>query len=134
MTRSSIKEYVEAIRGRYLRAGRKEKRQILDEFTKTTGYHLSASQAGRKSRYIGMNGDGRRRSGIRRGRRRVYGPQVVEVLNMAWEATDRLCSPDRSGKPFLGELVRVLKAQGDLSAQAGMKVAPEVIPTYRDTA
>jgi len=38
MTRTSIREYTEAIRGRYLRVPRKEKGRILDEFTKVTGY------------------------------------------------------------------------------------------------
>ena len=33
MTRGSIREYTEAVRGRYLGAGKKEKGRILDEFT-----------------------------------------------------------------------------------------------------
>jgi len=43
MTRSSIREYTEAIRERYLRASKKEKSKILDEFTKVTGYHRKAA-------------------------------------------------------------------------------------------
>ena len=39
MTRGSIGEYTEAIRGRYLLASKKEKGRILDEFTKVMGYH-----------------------------------------------------------------------------------------------
>lgn len=42
MTRTSIREYTEAVRGRYLRVPRKEKGRILDEFTKVTGYHRKA--------------------------------------------------------------------------------------------
>ena len=34
MTQASIREYVEAVRGRYYRASKKEKGMILDEFTK----------------------------------------------------------------------------------------------------
>ncbi len=37
MTRGSILEYAEAIRGRYFLASKKEKGKILDEFTKVTG-------------------------------------------------------------------------------------------------
>ena len=39
MTGGSIREYTEAVRGRYLRASKKEKGRILDEFTKVIGCH-----------------------------------------------------------------------------------------------
>ena len=41
--RASIREYVEAVRWRYLRSSRKDKGKILDEFTKVTGYHRKAA-------------------------------------------------------------------------------------------
>jgi hypothetical protein len=37
MTRGSIREYTETVRGRYHRATKKEKGIILDEFTKVIG-------------------------------------------------------------------------------------------------
>ena len=37
MTRGSIREYTDAVRGRYLRASKKEKSRILDEFIKVIG-------------------------------------------------------------------------------------------------
>ena len=37
MTRGSIREYTEAVRGRYLRASKKEKSMILEESTKVRG-------------------------------------------------------------------------------------------------
>ena len=43
MTRGSIGEYTEAIRGRYLLASKKEKGRILDEFTKVIGCHRKAA-------------------------------------------------------------------------------------------
>ena len=43
MTRASIREYREAVRWWYLRASRKDKGKILDEFTKVTGYHRKAT-------------------------------------------------------------------------------------------
>ena len=43
MTRASIREYTEAVRGRYLRASKMEKGKILDEFTKVTGCHRKAA-------------------------------------------------------------------------------------------
>ena len=43
MTRGSILEYVEAIRGRYLSVSRKEKGRILDEFNSVTTLHRKAA-------------------------------------------------------------------------------------------
>lgn len=43
MTRTSIQEYTEAVRWRYLRSSKTEKGKILDEFTKVTGYHRKAA-------------------------------------------------------------------------------------------
>jgi hypothetical protein len=42
MTRGSIREYTEAVRGCYLKAGRSEKGMILNHFVKVTGYHRLA--------------------------------------------------------------------------------------------
>jgi len=43
MTRGSMPEYTEAVQGRYLRAAKKEKGRILDEFTKVTACHRKAA-------------------------------------------------------------------------------------------
>ncbi len=43
MTRRSIMEYAEAVRGRYLRSSKKMKVQILDEFVAATGLHRKAA-------------------------------------------------------------------------------------------
>jgi hypothetical protein len=39
LSQQSKRELVEAVRGRYLRAVRKEKSKILDEFVAITGFH-----------------------------------------------------------------------------------------------
>jgi len=100
MTRGSIREYIEAVRSRYLRAGKKEKGLILDEFTQVTGYHRKAAvrlmRRGKSPRPVNH-----------RGRPRCYGPEVAEALKVAWEATDRLCS--KRLQPFLVDRV----ASGD---------------------
>ena len=106
MTRGSILEYTEAVRGRYLGALKKEKGKILDEFTRVTGYH-------RKAAIRLLHRDGSQRQGRRRGRRRRYGHEVVDALRKVWEASDRLCS--KRLKPFLGELVRVMRQHGELA-------------------
>ena len=43
MTRGGVKEYIEAVRGRYLKGTRKERGQILNEFPRVTGYHRKAA-------------------------------------------------------------------------------------------
>ncbi|HUU63045.1 MAG TPA: hypothetical protein VMX96_03890 [Dehalococcoidia bacterium] len=83
MTRGSIREYTEAVRGRYLGAGKKEKGRMLDEFTQVTGYH-------RKAAVRLLRRGNLPRSVKRQGRPRRYGPEVAETLKAAWEATDRL--------------------------------------------
>ena len=103
MTRGSIREYTEVMRGRYLGAPEEEKSKILDEFTNVTGYHRKAA--------IRLLRRGHKQRNKRCGRPRRYGAPVVEVLRVAWEATDRLCS--RRLHPFLPELVTVLRRQGD---------------------
>ena len=101
MTRGSIGEYTEAVRGRYLRASKKEKGTILDEFTKVVGCH-------RKAAIRLLRRGNHPRAKPRRGRPRRYGPGVVEALRVAWEATDRLCS--KRLHPFLPELVQASPA------------------------
>jgi hypothetical protein len=105
MTRGSIREYVEAIRGRYFMVSKDEKGRILDEFTKATGCHRKAAIRlfHRKNKYPGSN--------TKRGRPRRYSPAVVRALRVAWEATDRLCS--KRLQPFLPELVVVLRKHGE---------------------
>ena len=73
MTRGSILEYVEAIRGRYLNVSRKEKGRILDEFTNVTDLHRKAA-----IRLLRRRGQAKVRR--KRGRPRCYGHDVVSAL------------------------------------------------------
>jgi hypothetical protein len=93
------------IRERYKAAGRKAKGIILDEFTKTTRLHRKAA--------IRLLNRWQGPAGRRRGRPRRYGPRVIEALKIIWEASDRLCS--KRLKPFLPELIRVLRRCGETS-------------------
>ncbi len=104
MTRGSIREYTEAVQERYLRASKKEKGRILDEFTKVLGCH-------RKAAIRLLRRGNRSRANKRRGRPRYYGSMAIQALNVAWEATDRLCS--RRLQPFLPELIGVLRRCGE---------------------
>lgn len=111
MTRHSILEYAQALRGRYLEATREEKGKMLDEFTKVTGLHRKAA-----IRLLH-----RHQTGVckRRGRPRKYNTQAVEVLKAAWEAGDRLCS--RRLQPFIPEMISVLRQHGEQQIDASME-------------
>ena len=111
MTRGSVKEYVEAVRERYRMASRSEKGEVLDEFSRVTGYHRKA--AIRLLRSSRLKAPGRRR-----GRPRQYPQEVTAALKVVWEVGDRLCS--KRLKPFLPELVKILIDHGELT------VTPEV--------
>ena len=112
MTRGSIREYAEAVRGRYLIASRKEKSRILDEFTKVTGCHRKAAIRLVRRRH-------RPQADKKRGRPRRYGAAAAEALKAAWEATDHLCS--KRLHPFLPELITVLRRHGDKAMTAEME-------------
>ena len=99
MTRKSVREYAQAIQGRYRKANKKEKTRILDEFTKTTGLH-------RKAAIRLLNRVKKLQASRRPGRPRKYDNEVVRVLRTAWEAGDRLCS--KRLHPFLPEMIRVI--------------------------
>ena len=109
MTRGSIREYAEAVRGRYFLATKKERGKILDEFTKVTGCH-------RKAAIRLFHRGNQPRTNKKRGRPRRYGANVAEALRVAWEATDRLCS--KRLHPFLPELVPILRRHGDSTMTA----------------
>jgi len=106
VTRRSVVEYAEAVRGRYFRAGKKAKTEILNEFVATTGMH-------RKAVIRLVNGRGRSSGKKKRGRPRLYGHEAMAALRVAWEASDCLCS--KRLQPFLPELGSILKRCGELS-------------------
>ena len=106
MTRRSIVEYAEAVRGRYFRAGKKAKTEILNEFVATTGMH-------RKAVIRLVNGRGRSSRKKKRGRPRLYGHEAMAAVRLAREASDCLCS--NGLQPFPPELATILKRCGELT-------------------
>ena len=98
-------ELTEAQRGRYLKASRGEKGQILDEF-------VAATEFSRKwAIQLLRHGPPRSRSG-RGGRPRVYSSVVVGSLRVAAEASGWLCGKRLA--PFLAELIPALESEGAL--------------------
>ena len=74
-------EYLKAIYDRYRQATRPEKRQILDECCRVTGYHRK--HAVRLLNGPALSGDPSR---ARRRRLPTYGLAVIEALRTIWEA------------------------------------------------
>ena len=75
----SKREYVQAIYQRYRRATRPEKRVILDEFCKVTGYH-------RKHAIRVLTGPAPGATRPARPRRVTYSASAIEALRAIWEA------------------------------------------------
>ena len=114
MTRGSIEEYTVVMRARYLKANRKGKGRVLDEFTEVTGYHRKAA-----IRLLGRDGGPPPKE--RRGRPRRYDPNVVgPPLEAVWEASDYLCS--RRLHPFMGEWIALLRHHGELTLDTSIEV------------
>jgi hypothetical protein len=112
MTSKAKRELLEAIRPRYLRAGKAGKEHILDEFCATTGYHRKYA--------IRLLKHGAKPHGLKKsGRTKVYQGAVVEALIRIWEICGRICS--RRLHPFLPEITGVLEQHQELSLPAEVK-------------
>jgi hypothetical protein len=121
LTKGVVREYAAAIRDRYGRASKLEKKKILDEFVKVTGYHRKAA--------IRLLLKMPKPKGKPPGRPGRY-HQALEPLRVIWEASDRLCS--KRLKPFIPEMIRVLKQKGELQIDTVveaqlMKLSPATI-------
>ncbi len=112
MSQRSKKEYLETIQPRYKKATWTEKRQILDEFVNTTGYH-------RKYAIRILNKWVRRKLPKKPGPKKIYRGEVVVALEQIWEICGRICS--KRLHPFLPEMVRVLERNNVLILTAEIK-------------
>jgi hypothetical protein len=105
-------ELAAALQGRYGKAGRKEKGQILDEFVAATGYHRKwALGLLRQGPPVPRRGQG--------GRPQVYSAVVVGALRQVWEASGELCGKRLA--PFVAELVPALETEGVLTVPAPVR-------------
>jgi hypothetical protein len=105
MSHRSKKELLEVIRPRYLKATRKEKKQILDEFIAATGYHRKYAIRVLKHRP--------KSKGLKKpGKQKVYGGDIIQALTTIWEICGRICS--KRLKPFIPEMISVLERHHEL--------------------
>ncbi len=102
-------ELANAMHTRYLRADRRLKGHMLDEFVAATSY--TRKRAIRLLRH----GPPPPRAG-HGGRPRRYSATLIGTLRVAWEASGGLCGKRLA--PFLGELLPALEAEGALRLSA----------------
>jgi hypothetical protein len=105
MSQRSKRELHTQVQTRYLKAGKAEKRMILDEFTANTGYHRKYAVRVLKHGYL-------RRLHRPKGRTAIYRGEVVEALEQIWEIYGRICS--KRLQPYLPEGIKVLERCGEL--------------------
>ncbi len=100
-------ELAEGWHGRYLKADRKERGRLLDEFVALTGYHRKYANS------LLKHGPPRQGARLgRRGRPVVYGPAVLAALEVAAEAAGWICGKRMA--PFMAEFVPSLEREGAL--------------------
>jgi hypothetical protein len=105
MSHLSKKELLDVIRPRYLKASKKDKKQILDEFIATTSYHRKYAIRVLKHRP--------KLKGLKKsGRQKVYDDAVIQALTTIWEICGRICS--KRLKPFIPEMISVLERHNEL--------------------
>lgn len=112
MSHRSKQELVAAIQPRYLKAGKKDKSHILDEFVAATGYH--------RKHALRLLKRGTAPKGYKKtGRRKIYEGEVVSALEQIWEIYGRICS--KRLKPFLAEGVEILERLGEINLSTDTK-------------
>jgi hypothetical protein len=112
MSQRSKRELLEAIRPRYLKANKANKKVILDEFIAATQYHRKYAIRLLKH---GPGSKGRRK----KGRKKVYQGEVVKALVFVWEVCGRICS--KRLHPFLPEILMVLELHKEIEITPASK-------------
>jgi hypothetical protein len=103
LSMATRRELKQAVGERYRAAGRWERRQILDEFTRVTGYHRKHALRVLHRPFV---------SKPARPRERIYGEAVREALALLWEAADRICG--KRLKALLPVLIESMERHGHL--------------------
>jgi hypothetical protein len=128
------RELIEAVAARYRAAGRHEKKEILDEFVKVTGFHRKhAIRALRKAL--------KQETPQPRQRTRIYDEAVREALTIVWEAADRICG--KRLRQVMAGLIDAMERHGHLKLDSTVRegllsmsaaTMDRLLTTVRDTA
>jgi hypothetical protein len=106
------RELIEAVAARYRTAGRNQKKEILDEFVKVTGFH-------RKHAIRALKKSPKPEAPAPRQRVRIYNEAVREALTIVWEAADRICG--KRLRQVIAGLVDAMERHGHLSLNAEVR-------------
>jgi len=105
------RELIQAIAERYHAAGRSQKKEILDEFIKVTGYHRKHAIRALKRTTRPCSGSAPRS--------RLYDEAVRGALTILWEAADRICG--KRLKEAIPTLVDAMERYGHLQLEAEVR-------------
>ena len=105
-------EVLEAIRGRYREASKRDKTRMLNEFVAMVGCHRKHAV-----RLLGQSDEPVERK-VPRGRR-IYDEAVRQALIVVWEASDRICG--KRLKAALPSMVESLERHGHLDLDPGAR-------------
>jgi len=106
------RELIETVAARYRAAGRKQKKEILDEFVRVTGFH-------RKHAIRVLKKAPRQESPEPRQRARIYNEAVREALTIVWEGADRICG--KRLRQVIAGLVDAMERHGHLQLDATVR-------------
>src|SRR5450755_1171470 len=106
------RELIEAVAARYRAAGRNQKKEILDEFVKVTGFH-------RKHAIRALKKSSKPETPEPRQRARIYDEAVREALTIVWEAADRICG--KRLRQVIAGLVDAMARHGHLKLDAAVR-------------
>ena len=105
-------EVLEAIRGRYREASKRDKSRMLDQFVAMVGCHRKHAV-----RLLGQSDEPVDRK-VPTGRR-IYDEAVRQALIVVWEAADRICG--KRLKAALPSMVESLERHGHLDLDPGVR-------------
>jgi hypothetical protein len=111
MSLHSRRELLAAVGPRYRKSDRKDKRDILDEFTAATGYQRKYAIALLNRLPVTRSATKGKRP--RKTRPRIYDAKVQEALQIVWEIANRPCGKRLA--PFLPELIEALSRHGEIN-------------------
>jgi hypothetical protein len=113
--KESKQDLAKALHPKYLKANRKEKTKLLNEFVEVTGYHRNYAKKLLLHGPPQPTGRCDPRTGKRKhagGRPTVYGPGTIQALQVAAEATGWICG--KRLVAVLPDLVSALEQEGAL--------------------